>query len=100
MPKTHEIEGLNEGAVIQYVRGAQENLPRYQIARNNCSHVVASALMAGAGRKASFIPHSGSHGRLGCVVGMGVRTPAMVLKFVQELGGHLTQTSRADDHVP
>ncbi len=75
LPKTYDIAGLNEDAVVQYVRGVQENLPRYKIARNNCSHVVASALIAGAGRKASFIPHAGNYGRLGRVVGIGVWTP-------------------------
>jgi hypothetical protein len=60
LPKTFEIDGVDEQAVIDYVRGVQENLPRYQLARNNCSHVVAAALIAGAGRKPSFIPHAGS----------------------------------------
>ena len=85
LPKTFEIDGVNEQAVIDYVRGVQENLPRYQLARNNCSHVVAAALIAGAGRKPSFIPHAGSYGRLGRIV--GIWTPDMVLKFVEELKG-------------
>jgi hypothetical protein len=49
--------------------------------------VVAAALMAGARRKPSFIPHAGSYGRLGRIVGIGIWTPDQVLKFVQELGG-------------
>lgn len=69
IPRTFEMKGLDEEAVIEYVTGVQENLPRYQLARNNCSHVVAAALMAGAGRKPSFIPHAGSYGRLGRIVG-------------------------------
>lgn len=87
IPRTFEMKGLDENAVIEYVTGVQENLPRYQLARNNCSHVVAAALMAGAGRKPSFIPHAGSYGRLGRIVGIGIWTPDQVLKFVQELGG-------------
>jgi hypothetical protein len=86
-PKTFMIDGLNEDAVIEFVRGVQENLPRYQLARNNCSHVVAAALTAGSGRKPSFIPHAGNYGTLGRVVGIGIWTPDQVLKFVQELQG-------------
>lgn len=87
IPRTYEIAGFDEDAVIQYVRGVQANLPRYQLARNNCSHVVAAALKAGSGRKPTFIPHAGSYARLGRVVGIGIWTPDQVLKFVQELGG-------------
>ena len=87
IPRTFEMRGLDEDAVIEYVTGVQENLPRYQLARNNCSHVVAAALMAGAGRKPSFIPHAGNYGRLGRIVGIGIWTPDQVLKFAQELGG-------------
>jgi hypothetical protein len=47
-------------------------------------------LIAGAGRKASFSPHAGNYGRLGRVVGIGVWTLDMVMKFVLELGGRLT----------
>lgn len=85
--RTLEMKGFDEEAIIEYVTGVQENLPRYQLARNNCSHVVAAALMAGAGRKPSFIPHAGNYGRLGRIVGIGIWTPDQVLKFAQELGG-------------
>ena len=44
LPKTYEIRGLDEEAIIRYTRGIQSNLPRYQIARNNCSHVVGGDL--------------------------------------------------------
>lgn len=96
LPKTYELHGMNEGAVMEYVRGVQENLPRYQIARNNCSHVVAAALIAGAGRKPSFIPHAGSYGRVGRVAGIGIWTPDMVQKFVLELGGVLTHDFKGE----
>lgn len=85
LPVTVELTGFDEDAVITYVKGVQANLPRYQLARNNCSHVVAEALMAGARRKPSFIPHAGNYGRLGRVVGVGIWTPDQVLKFVEEL---------------
>jgi hypothetical protein len=85
LPITVELHGLDEDAVLTYVKGVQANLPRYQIARNNCSHVVAAALIAGAGRKPSFIPHAGNYARLGRIVGVGIWTPDQVLKFVEEL---------------
>lgn len=65
----------------------QENLPRYPLARNNCSHVVAAALIAAAGRKPSFIPHAGNYSWLGRVVGIGIWAPDQVMKFVQEPNG-------------
>ncbi|MGN6525288.1 MAG: hypothetical protein ACTHL8_02775 [Burkholderiaceae bacterium] len=85
LPLTVELVDLDEDAVLTYVKGVQANLPRYQIARNNCSHVVAAALIAGAGRKPSFIPHAGSYARLGRIVGVGIWTPDQVLRFVEEL---------------
>lgn len=96
LPKTYELHGLDEDAVVAYVRGVQENLPRYQLARNNCSHVIAAALITGAGRKPSFIPHAGSYGRVGRVAGIGIWTPDMIQKFVLELGGRPTHDFKGE----
>ncbi len=85
-PVTVELRGLNEEAVLEYVAELRANTPRYQLARNNCSHVVAAALEAGAGGPASFRPHAGHYGgKLGQILGAGIWTPDQVLKFAQEL---------------
>ncbi len=83
-PITVELHGLNEQAVLDYLAGIKANKPRFQMMRNNCSHVVAAALEAGAGGKASFKPQAG-RGLLGRALGGGIWTPEQVLKFAQEL---------------
>jgi len=84
-PITVELQGLNEAAVLDYLAGLRANTPRFQMARNNCSYVVATALEAGAGGKASFKPNAGKYGMLGRFLGGGIWTPDQVLKFAREL---------------
>jgi len=55
------------------------------IARNNCSHIIAKALIEGAKCKPSFTPHAGLYSKLGKVLGIGIWTPDQVLKFAKEL---------------
>jgi hypothetical protein len=89
-PTTIELTWLNEEAVLDYIVKLRANTPRYQLARNNCSHVVAGALEAGAGDKASFRPHAGRYGGVGRVLGVGIWTPDQVLKFARELQAKAT----------
>ncbi len=84
-PITIELSSLDEAAVLDYIVELRANTPRYQLARNNCSHIVAGALEAGAGGKASFRPHAGQYGNLGRILGAGIWTPDQVLKFAREL---------------
>ena len=70
---------------MDYIADLQRNTPRYQIARNNCSHVVALALIAGAQRRPSFTPHAGEYSRFGRILGAGIWTPDQVLKLAREL---------------
>lgn len=46
-PITIELPKLNEDAVLDFIADIQRKIPRYQITRNNCSRLVAQALMAG-----------------------------------------------------
>ncbi len=71
--------------ILLYLASLEDNMPRYQIARNNCSHIVAKALIEGAKNKPSFTPHAGSYGKLARVLGIGIWTPDQVLKFAEEL---------------
>ncbi len=85
LPITITLSELNVEAVLDYIADIQRSTPRYQIARNNCSHIVANALIAGAESKPSFTPHAGQYGRLGRVLGIGIWTPDQILKFAKEL---------------
>ena len=38
-PITVELPALNEEAVLDFIAKIQQSTPRYQIARNNCSHI-------------------------------------------------------------
>lgn len=84
-PQTILLEGLDAEAMLDFIAQLQANSPRYQLARHNCSHVVARALMAGAGRGPTFTPHAGLYHKLGEVLGRGIWTPDQVLKFAREL---------------
>ena len=86
-PITVEITWLEEEAVLDYIDKIQRETPRYQIARNNCSHIIALALMAGANRRPSFTPHAGRYHALGRVIGYGIWTPDQILRFARELQG-------------
>jgi hypothetical protein len=84
-PITVILTNIDEEAVLDYVATLRANTPRYQIAKNNCSHVVVAALEAGSRKKPSFRPDAGHYGRLGRTLGVGIWTPDQVLKFAQEL---------------
>lgn len=84
-PVTVEIRNLDEDAILAYLASLEGDMPRYQLARNNCSHIVAKALTAGARCSPSFTPHAGQYGRLGRVLGIGIWTPDQVLKYAMEL---------------
>lgn len=53
-PVTISIDNIDENRILDYIALIQSNVPRYQIARNNCSHIVAMALMKGADSEPSF----------------------------------------------
>lgn len=84
-PITVELNGLDEEKLVRYLEDMKDSLPNYQLARNNCSHVVVHALIDGAGCKPSFTPHAGAYHVLGRILGIGIWTPDQVLKFAMEL---------------
>lgn len=84
-PITVDLPSLDEDKILLYMASLESNIPRYQIARNNCSHIVAKALIEGSGRKPSFTPHAGRYGKAGRVLGVGIWTPDQVLKFAKEI---------------
>jgi hypothetical protein len=84
-PITIELPRLDAERILIYLANLEGNLPRYQIARNNCSHIVAKALIEGAKCKPSFKPNAGYYSKLGKVLGYGIWTPDQVLRFAEEL---------------
>ena len=84
-PTTIEVPDLNEERVLDYVNSLVQNVPRYQLARHNCSHVVAKCLIVGAGVEPSFTPHAGQYSLIGRFLGIGIWTPDQVLLFAREL---------------
>lgn len=84
-PVTVELPNLDTERVLLYLAVLEGDMPRYQLARNNCSHIIAKALMEGAKCKPSFTPNAGHYSKWGKVLGMGIWTPDQVLKFAQEL---------------
>lgn len=93
-PFTVELDNLDEGAVLDYIAALRSKIPTYQLARYNCSHVVAHALMAGSGEEPSFIPNAGAYGRVGRVLGRGIWTPHQVLRFAREVRAATEGASR------
>ena len=79
-------EGVNESALMEYVKTLRGNTPRYQLARNNCSHIVAECLHIACQKKPSFVPDASSYGRIvGLFLGRGIWTPDQILKYAREL---------------
>ncbi len=84
-PITVELPNLDSQRILIYLASLEDSIPRYQLARNNCSHIVAKALIEGAKCEPSFIPHAGNYSKIGRVLGIGIWTPDQVLKFAREL---------------
>jgi len=87
VPMTVELATLDEGKMLDYVNDLIQNIPRYQLARNNCSHVVANCLMLGTASRPTFTPNAANYSKLGRLA-LGVWTPDQVLRFAQELKRH------------
>jgi hypothetical protein len=84
-PLTINIDNIDENRILDYIASIQSDVPRYQIARNNCSHIVAMALMKGADSGPSFNPDAGQYGRFAKIFGKGIWTPDQVLRFAKEI---------------
>ena len=86
-PTTIELSGLDENRILDFVNDLIQRRPQYQLARHNCSHVVANCLLAGTEKRPSFTPHAGHYTKIGRYA-LGVWTPDQVLKFAGELKAH------------
>lgn len=84
-PVTVTIHNVDEKRLSKFIAELVSNAPRYQLARYNCSHVVAECLKVACGRSPSFKPTAREYGRLGSTLGRGIRTPSEVLRYAREL---------------
>jgi hypothetical protein len=84
-PITVQIKNTNKVALLDHIESLRRNTPRYQLARNNCSHIVAECLYVARDKKPSFVPNAGAYGKVGKVLGRGVWTPDQVLRYAREL---------------
>ncbi|WP_226663784.1 hypothetical protein [Microbulbifer aggregans] len=84
-PITVTIQRVDEEGLSKFIAELISNVPRYQLARYNCSHVVAECLKVACGKTPSFKPSAREYGRLGGVLGLGIWTPSEVLRYAREL---------------
>jgi len=87
-PTTVIIPHINEAKLSQFVKHLMSNTPRYQLARYNCSHVVAECLKVACEKEPSFHPCIQDYGRLGKILGRGIWTPEEILRYAREIMAH------------
>ncbi len=84
-PISVRINNINKEALLDHIDKLQNNIPRYQLARYNCSHVVAECLWAACSKKPSFTPSAKAYGKTGHIFGYGIWTPDQILRYAREL---------------
>lgn len=84
-PITVKIPTVNAEKLENFILGLQRNTPQYQLAKYNCSNVVAECLKVACDKGPSFHPRAHDYGRLGKVFGRGVWTPNEILRYAREL---------------
>jgi hypothetical protein len=87
-PVTVTILNINQEKLSRFVADLISNTPRYQLARYNCSNVVAECLKVACDRDPSFRPTAHDYGRVGKVLGRGIWTPNEILRYARELASH------------
>ncbi|WP_231657976.1 hypothetical protein [Pseudoalteromonas sp. SW0106-04] len=86
-PITVTILAADVDALEDYVVSLLNNIPQYQLAKFNCSNVVADCLKVACGKQPSFKPSARAYGKLAGVLGRGIWTPHEVLRYARELAG-------------
>lgn len=87
-PTTVVIPHVNEANLARFIADLMSNTPRYQLAKYNCSHVVAECLKVACGKEPSFHPCAHDYGRFGKTLGRGIWTPNEILRYARELAAH------------
>ncbi|GAB2190583.1 hypothetical protein [Sessilibacter sp. MAH2] len=84
-PITVIIRKIDERKLSEFVANLISNTPRYQLAKYNCSSVVAECLKAASGKEPSFAPTAKDYSKLGRFLGRGIWTPGDILRYAREL---------------
>lgn len=84
-PITVIIPESNEQELSRFIADLMSDTPRYQLARYNCSSVVAECLKVACDKDPSFHPSAHEYGRLGKLLGRGIWTPNEILRYAREL---------------
>lgn len=79
-PITVTIPNVTEDALAKFIADLISNVPRYQLAKYNCSNVVAECLKVACGKEPSFHPCAQDYGRLSRTLGQGIWTPNEILR--------------------
>jgi len=87
-PTTVTIPNINQENLSRFVADLVSNTPRYQLAKYNCSNVVAECLKVACDKDPSFHPTAQDYGKLGRALGRGIWTPKEILRYARELASH------------
>jgi len=87
-PTTVTIPNINQEKLSRFVADLVSNTPRYQLAKYNCSNVVAECLKVACDKDPSFHPTAQDYGKLGRALGRGIWTPKEILRYARELASH------------
>lgn len=84
-PITVTIQSYDANKLEDFILDLQRKAPRYQLAKYNCSSVVAECLKIACNKNPGFTPSARDYGRLGKVLGRGIWTPNEILRYAQEI---------------
>lgn len=84
-PVTVTLNNVDTVSLSKHIQELQRAVPQYQLAKFNCSHLVADCLKVACGIEPTFKPTAQDYGRLGKVLGRGIWTPHEILRYAQEL---------------
>ena len=87
-PTTITIENIDSEKLENFILELQRNIPQYQLAKYNCSHVVAECLKVACGKEPSFQPSAQDYSKMAGILGNGIWTPNEILRYAKELAAH------------
>lgn len=78
-------EDIKEEKLSRFIADLISNTPKYQLAKYNCSNVVAECLKVACDKDPSFHPTAHDYSRLGKILGRGIWTPNEILRYAREI---------------
>ena len=92
-PITVVIPRVNAEKLENFILDLQRRTPRYQLAKYNCSNVVAECLKVACDKDPTFAPCASAYGRLATTLGRGIWTPGDILRYARELAEEAQETA-------